>query len=75
MQKVEIRGEFITLGQLLKLAGLISSGGDARDYLAESQVTVNGEPENRRGRKVRPGETVSVPGVEPIQVESSGVVE
>jgi ribosome-associated protein len=50
----------IRLGQLLKLAGLVEVGGDAKAVLAAGRVRVNGEPEQRRGRQVRPGDIVAV---------------
>ncbi|HLI47264.1 MAG TPA: S4 domain-containing protein YaaA [Chthonomonas sp.] len=56
---VPLREEYITLGQLLKLVGAIPTGGAARAFLATTTVYVNGEPENRRGRKLYPGDTVS----------------
>lgn len=59
-QEVVIRGEFITLGQLLKLVGEVESGGNVKDYLAEIAPLVNGEPDNRRGRKLRPGDLVEL---------------
>ena len=55
---VEIRGEMIRLGQLLKLAGVIDAGGEAAAFLATTPVLVNGEPEQRRGRKLRAGDEV-----------------
>lgn len=57
---VVIRGETIRLGQLLKLSGLAGSGAEAKDLLATEPVTVNGEPEVRRGRQLRAGDTVAV---------------
>jgi len=54
----------IRLGQLLKLAGLVGGGGDAKALLAEETVLVNGEPDNRRGRQLHPGDVVSVAGEE-----------
>lgn len=57
---VELRGEMIRLGQLLKLAGLADSGGHAKALLADDAVTVNGEPEARRGRQLRRGDVVAV---------------
>ena len=50
--------DFITLGQLLKVVGEVDSGGEVKAYLAEETPVVNGEPENRRGRKLRPGDVV-----------------
>ena len=57
-----ITTEFITLGQLLKLADIIGNGGEAKAFLANTEVLVNGEPDNRRGRKLRPGDRVEIPG-------------
>lgn len=64
MQEVEIRGEVIRLGQLLKLVDVAASGGDARALIAGGGVTVNGEPETRRGRQVRRGDVVRAEGRE-----------
>ena len=52
--------EFITLGTLLKIAGLIQTGGMAKAFLAENTVYVNDEAENRRGRKLYRGMIVRV---------------
>lgn len=49
---VIIQSEYITLGQLLKEQTIISSGGMAKWYLQEHEVLLNGEPENRRGKKL-----------------------
>ena len=59
---VHITSEYITLTQLLKMADIISSGGEAKAFLASEKVLVNGELENRRGRKLYPGDTVVVLG-------------
>jgi ribosome-associated protein len=59
-QDVEIRGEMIRLGQLLKLTGVIDSGSEIREFLAAEDVLVNGEREERRGRQLHAGDTVSV---------------
>ena len=50
----------IRLGQLLKLADVVSDGGEAKALLAEGLVAVNGEPEERRGRQLHPGDVVRV---------------
>jgi ribosome-associated protein len=55
---VPIRGDMIRLGQLLKLADVVEGGGEVKDYLAEVPVLVNGEPEDRRGRQLHPGDVV-----------------
>jgi ribosome-associated protein len=59
-RKIAIRGDMIRLGQLLKLADLVDSGGEARDLLDSEAVFVNGEPEARRGRQLHPGDVVSL---------------
>ena len=66
-REIAIRGELIRLGQLLKLAGLIDAGGEAAAYLASEPVLVNGEPEARRGRKLRPGDEVQA-GAETLRI-------
>ncbi len=60
VREIPIRGEVIRLGQLLKLAGVAQDGGDAKARLAAGEVRVNDEPEARRGRQLRAGDTVSV---------------
>ena len=57
---IQIAGDMIRLGQLLKLAGVASGGADAKNLIASGQVTVNGEPELRRGRQLHPGDVVRV---------------
>lgn len=58
MEEIAIRGDTIRLGQLLKLAGLVDSGADAKPLLASGAVSVNGEPEVRRGRQLHPSDVV-----------------
>jgi ribosome-associated protein len=67
MDEIEIRGDTIRLGQLLKLSGLAGSGADAKRLLLEDEVTVNGEPETRRGRQLHPGDVVAV-GAEEVRI-------
>jgi ribosome-associated protein len=62
IQEVQIAGETIRLGQLLKLAGIAESGGDGKALLAEQAVRVNGQPELRRGRQLRDGDLVEARG-------------
>jgi len=57
---VQIKGEYITLGQFLKLADVIQTGGMAKWFLQEHEVLVNSEREQRRGRKLRDGDIVEV---------------
>ena len=52
--------EYITLGTLLKIAGIIQTGGMAKVFLADNVVYVNGEAENRRGRKLYRGAQIRV---------------
>jgi ribosome-associated protein len=63
-REVEIRGDTIRLGQLLKLAGVIGSGADVKPLLATATVLVNGEVDGRRGRQLHPGDVVTVAGEE-----------
>ena len=60
MRDVEINGDMIRLGQFLKLADLIDSGGEAKVAIASGDVTVNGEVDLRRGRQLHPGDVVAV---------------
>ena len=64
MESLKIKTDYITLQQLLKIEDIISSGGEAKYYLANNEVYVNGEPENRRGRKLYPNDIVKVAGKE-----------
>jgi len=59
---VPIREETIRLGQLLKLAGLADSGGEARSLVQDGLVSVNGEVDTRRGRQLRRADVVAVGG-------------
>lgn len=56
--KVTIVSDYITLGQLLKFVNVISYGGEAKAYLANHVAFVNEEPDQRRGRKLYPGDVV-----------------
>lgn len=62
MKEVAINTEYIALGQFLKLADCISTGGQAKFFLQETVVHINGEPDNRRGRKLYAGDQVEVKG-------------
>lgn len=53
--------DYMTLGQVLKEVNVISSGGQAKWYLAENSVFVDGEIENRRGRKLYAGMMIEIP--------------
>lgn len=68
-REIAIAGGAIRLGQLLKLAGLIGNGGEAREFLAKQEVLVNGEREQRRGRQLVSGDLV-VAGGEALRLGS-----
>ena len=59
---VEIKSEFITLGQFIKYVDIIQSGGEAKAYLKSAHVLVNGDEDNRRGRKLRNDDLVEIEG-------------
>ncbi|MDD7289323.1 MAG: RNA-binding S4 domain-containing protein [Evtepia sp.] len=61
---VSITTEFIKLDSLLKLANAVGSGGEAKILIQEGEVRVNGETCTMRGKKIRPGDVVSLPGLE-----------
>ncbi|PWW31019.1 S4 domain protein YaaA [Cytobacillus oceanisediminis] len=63
MTEVQIDTEYITLGQFLKAADVIQTGGMAKWFLSEYEVFVNGEQDQRRGRKLRTGDKVEIPDV------------
>ncbi|MEA2255789.1 MAG: ribosome-associated protein [Solirubrobacteraceae bacterium] len=67
MREIEIRSDMIRLGQLLKLADLAGSGGEARALVADGEVAVNGEVETRRGRQLHRGDVVAV-GDEAVRI-------
>jgi ribosome-associated protein len=59
---VSIGGEAIRLGQFLKFAGLLDSGGDVKEAIMDGYVTVNGEVDRRRGRQLQLGDVVGFEG-------------
>lgn len=59
-ENISIRDESIRLGQLLKLANLVEDGIEAKALIEQGHVLVNGEPETRRGKQVRHGDTVTL---------------
>lgn len=59
MEIINLRDEFIKLGQALKAAGFVDSGVEAKEVIQEGLVLVNGEVETRRGRKLYEGDVVS----------------
>lgn len=67
---IEIRDNYITLGQFLKLADIISSGGMAKPFLQQMEVFVNEEPENRRGKKLYDEDIITIPNIGEFQIKS-----
>ena len=67
---IKIKEAYITLGQFLKLADIISSGGMAKPFLQQMEVYVNDEPENRRGKKLYDGDKVRIPNIGEFQVKT-----
>lgn len=64
MITITIKDEFIKMGQLLKLAGLVDSGVDAKFVIEDGLVKLNGETELRRGKKIYKGDIVEFDGKE-----------
>ena len=67
-ETVAISTEFIKLDALLKYAGLVNSGGEAKTLIQEGDVLVNGEVCTMRGKKLRPGDTVTL-GEETVSIQ------
>lgn len=61
-EQIKLDTEFITLGQFLKLADVIQTGGMAKWFLSENEIFINGEQDQRRGRKLRVGDKVRIAG-------------
>ena len=64
MEEIFIKDDFIKLGQALKLAGMVSSGVEAKIMIQDGQVCVNGEVEVQRGKKLYDGDIISFNGEE-----------
>ena len=64
MKEISIRDDFIKLGQAMKLSGLSQSGSEAKEEITGGNVLVNGEKEERRGRKLYKGDIISFKGEE-----------
>jgi S4 domain protein YaaA len=75
MKKILIHSEYIKLDQFLKLSDCVSTGGMAKALLQEGYVQVNGEKEDRRGRKLYPGDKVEVQDNGVFEVEGGGIKE
>lgn len=64
MEIIELRDEFIKLGQALKAAGLVESGAEAKEVITEGLVKVNNITEIQRGKKLHSGDIISYNGNE-----------
>jgi len=65
MQTFQLEGhEFIELNKLLKIMQLVGSGGEAKQFIDEGLVQVNGQVETQRRKKLRPGDKVMFEGTE-----------
>lgn len=57
---IKLTSQYITLGQFLKFAGLVDTGGEAKEFLASEKILINGSEDNRRGRKLYPGDELLI---------------
>nr|WP_186824462.1 S4 domain-containing protein YaaA [Staphylococcus piscifermentans] len=71
VEKIMVEGE-ITLGQFLKTEGIIESGGQAKWFLKEFDVYLNGERETRRGKKLEEGDQIDIPEVGSFVIAQQG---
>lgn len=58
--EIEIKDEYITLGQFLKIADLVSTGGEAKIFLLDNTILINNLKDNRRGRKLYKGDLLKI---------------
>jgi S4 domain protein YaaA len=75
MEKIIIDREYITLGQLLKIANIIQSGGYAIIFLQDTGVKVNQETEQRRGRKLYDNDIIEIEGYGQFKIIKSEEIE
>lgn len=68
METIQLREDYIKLGQALKAAGLVSSGVEAKLVILDGQVQVNGHTELQRGKKLYDGDVVTYGG-ETIRIQ------
>jgi len=67
--EIELDGEFIKLDALIKLAGVVESGGQAKRLVQTGRVRLNGEPVTQRGRKIRAGDRVEIDTETPVAIQ------
>lgn len=70
-QNLQLKTAYITLGQLLKIQNVISSGGQAKWYLQTNQVWVNGQLEKHRGKKLYPADRVKIPEIGTVLLQAA----
>jgi len=70
--KVYINTEYITLGQLLKFENILESGGLVKEFLSQVPILVNGEVENRRGKKLYHGDIVNIEDIGIFEIINNG---
>ncbi len=58
--EIKLTSDYITLGQFLKFVGLVDTGGEAKQFLASEKIIVNEIEDNRRGRKLYPGDEIKI---------------
>jgi ribosome-associated protein len=68
MRTVDITKEPVELYKILKFEGLVATGGEAKQLIANGQVTVNGEVETRKRKKIVAGDTIVV-GEETLRIQ------
>lgn len=71
LKQVLIKTPYITLGQFLKFNHIIASGAMAKEFLNNSSILVNDVLENRRGRKLYPGDTILIDSQKYIIMEEN----
>ncbi|HOK42533.1 MAG TPA: S4 domain-containing protein YaaA [Thermoclostridium caenicola] len=72
MKRITITTDYIKLDQFLKLTQIIATGGEAKQFIQDHDIFVNGEPEKRRGRKLRHLDQVQI-GQDVYVIEQAGV--
>ncbi len=68
MEQIRIHEEYIKLGQFLKLAGIADTGGQAKYYIMDGKIKVNGEIVTQRGKKIFPGDIVDIYEIASFQI-------
>ncbi|HEY5556204.1 RNA-binding S4 domain-containing protein [Acetobacterium sp.] len=69
MQIIEITTEYIKMDQLIKFAGIVQNGSDAKFMIADGLVRLNGELCKQRGKKIRNGDIIEIKDCETLEVK------